>query len=138
MRRRDGLKWASSSHPLTRAPDRAQLIKFAACEGDFNALHFEPDFAQARAIGDNIVHGRFKYAALAQLVSDWLAHDGFVRRTLRFLSRHRIAAATSSRDGRIVGLRKHDGLQIVELELWTENVEGQRTTVGAAEVVRAR
>jgi hypothetical protein len=29
-------------------------------------------------------------------------------------------------------------LQIVELELWTENVEGQRTTVGAAEVVRAR
>jgi hypothetical protein len=53
-----------------------------------------------------------------------LAHDGFVRRTLRFLSR----ASDRRGDvftchGRIVGLSEHDGSQIAELELWTENVE---------------
>jgi hypothetical protein len=40
--------------------------------------------------------------------------------------------------GRIVGFSEHDGSQIVDLELGTENVEGLRTTMGTAEVVRAR
>jgi hypothetical protein len=70
--------------PLTRAPDRAQLSKFAACGGDFNALHSDPDFAQARAIGDNIRPSVQVRGAGAAANRTWLAHDGFVRRTLAF------------------------------------------------------
>jgi hypothetical protein len=33
--------------PLTKAPDRAQLVKFAAGSGDFNPLHYDADFPQA-------------------------------------------------------------------------------------------
>jgi hypothetical protein len=40
--------------------------------------------------------------------------------------------------GRIVGLREHDDSEIVDLELWTENADGQHTTVGSAEVILAR
>jgi acyl dehydratase len=57
--------------PLTKAPDREQLVKYAAGSGDFNPLHYDADFPQAQAIGGNIVHGRMKYAAMGQLVSDW-------------------------------------------------------------------
>jgi len=57
---------------LIKQPDREQLVKYAAGSGDFNPLHYDPDFPQAQEIGANLVHGRFKYAALGQLVSDWL------------------------------------------------------------------
>jgi acyl dehydratase len=124
--------------PLTKGPDRAQLVKFAAGAGDFNPLHFDPDFPQARDIGDNLVHGRLKYAALGQLLSDWLAHDGFVRRISASYRGMDRLGDTFTCHARIVDLHEDDGSQIIELELWTENAEGQHTTVGAAEVILTR
>jgi acyl dehydratase len=121
--------------PITKTLDREQLVKYAAGSGDFNPLHYDPDFPQARDIGDNIVHGRLKYAALGQLVSDWLGHAGFVRRiSASYLGMDRRGEPFTCR-GRVSGVRQEDGRNVVELELWTENSEGKRTTEGAAEVV---
>jgi len=121
--------------PITKELDREQLVKYAAGSGDFNPLHFDPDFPQARDIGDNIVHGRLKYAALGQLVSEWLGHVGFVRRiSASYLGMDRRGETFTCR-GRVTAVRVADGRNVVELELWTENSEGKRTTEGAAEVV---
>jgi acyl dehydratase len=121
--------------PITKTLDREQLVKYAAGSGDFNPLHFDPDFPQARDIGDNIVHGRLKYAALGQLVSEWLGHAGFVRRiSASYLGMDRRGETFTCR-GRVRAVREEDGRNVVELQLWTENSEGKRTTEGAAEVV---
>ena len=120
--------------PITRTLDRLQLVLYAAGSGDFNPLHYDPDFPQAREIGDNIVFGRLKYAALGQLVSDWLGHRGFIRRiSASYRGMDRRGQPFTCR-GRVTGLREEQGTGIVELELWTEGVDGQRTTEGAAEV----
>jgi acyl dehydratase len=74
MRTPTQLEVGTELPPLTKAPDRAQLVKFAAGSGDFKPLHYDADFPQARELGDNLVHGRLKYAALGQMVSDWLDH----------------------------------------------------------------
>jgi acyl dehydratase len=121
--------------PLTKTLDRSQLVKYAAGSGDFNPLHFDPEFPQAIAIGDNIVHGRLKYAAMGQLVSDWLGHRGWVRRiSAQYRGMDRRGAQFICR-GTISALREEDGRGVVELELWTEGQGGQRTTTGSAEVV---
>jgi acyl dehydratase len=121
--------------PLTKALDRAQLVLYAAGSGDFNPLHFDPEFPQAQDIGDNIVHGRLKYAALGQLVSGWLGHAGFIRRlsaSYRGMDRR---GATFTCRGRVAAVREEDGRRVVELEVWTESAEGRHTTEGTAEVV---
>jgi acyl dehydratase len=124
--------------PLVKSPDREQLVKYAAGSGDFNLLHFDPDFPQALELGDNLVHGRLKYAAMGQLVSDWLAHEGWIRRiSAQYRGMDRRGARFTC-GGRVTGLREQGGLRLVELELWTEDAEGTRTTVGAAEVVLRR
>jgi hypothetical protein len=124
--------------PLSKVLDRAQLVKYAAGSGDFNPLHFDPEFPQAIRIGDNIVHGRLKYAALGQLVSDWLQHEGWVRRiSAQYRGMDRRAAAFTCK-GRISALREEVGTKLVELELWTESADGQRSTIGSAEVVLDR
>ena len=120
---------------LVKQPDREQLVKYAAGSGDFNPLHYDPDFPQAQEIGANLVHGRFKYAALGQLVSDWLGHQGFVRRiSASYRGMDRLVEIITCR-GRVVAVSQEPGRRIVSLELWTENTEGLRTTEGTAEVV---
>lgn len=120
---------------LVKAPDREQLVKYAAGSGDFNPLHYDADFPQARELGDNLVHGRLKYAAMGQLVSDWLGHAGRVRRlSAQYRGMDRRGAEFRC-GGRVTGLREEGGSPVVELELWTEDAEGTRTTTGVAEVV---
>src|SRR5213076_3335057 len=56
---------------LENRPGVTQLVKYAAGSGDFNPLHHDYQFTQAKQLGSIIVHGRFKYAALGELVSNW-------------------------------------------------------------------
>jgi len=123
--------------PLTKTPDREQLVKYAAGSGDFNPLHYDPDFPQARAIGGNIVHGRMKYAAMGQLVSDWLAHRGWIRRITAQYRGMDSSGATFTCRGRVSDVRDDDGRRVVEVEVWTENEQGATTTTGRVEAVLA-
>jgi acyl dehydratase len=120
---------------LVKSPDREQLVKYASGSGDFNPLHYDADFPQARELGDNLVHGRLKYAAMGQLVSDWLGNEGWVRRLSAHYRGMDRRGAEFTCGGRVSGLREEDGLRVVELELWTEDAEGTQTTTGVAEVV---
>ena len=120
---------------LTKTPDRSQLVKYAAGSGDFNPLHFDPDFPQARQIGDNIVHGRLKYASLGELVSNWLGHTGWISSVACQYRGMDLRGATFVCKGRVVAKREEGGRKEVDLELWTEDSSGNRTTPGTATVV---
>ena len=120
--------------PLAKAPGRLDLVQYAAGSGDFNPLHFDPDFPQARQIGDNLVHGRLKYAALGQLVSDWLGHQGVIRRISASYRGMDKRGEPFTCHGQVTAVREEQGSRVIELELWTQNADGQRTTEGTAEV----
>ena len=123
---------------LTKAPDRSQLVKYAAGSGDFNPLHSDPDFPQAREIGDNIVHGRMKYASLGEMLSNWLAHRGRIRTMSCQYRGMDMRGATFVCRGVVTSKREDGGDKIVELEIWTESGDGRRTTPGRAVVVLDR
>ena len=120
---------------LRKKPDVEQLVKYAAGSGDFNPLHYDYGFPQAKEIGSIIVHGRFKYAALGELVSNWLGHGGRVTR---------IACQYRGMDfphtdivcrGKVKRKWQDGGQKLAELDVWTENPEGKKTTPGTAVVL---
>lgn len=130
MPRFDELTVGDELPPLEITPSREDLVKFAAGSGDFNPLHFDPDSAQAQEVGDNIVHGRLKYASLGRLVANWVGDDGWVRAIgVEYLGMDRRGEPLTCR-ARIAALSPNT----VELELWTENASGKTTTRGRAEV----
>jgi acyl dehydratase len=119
---------------LVKAPDLQQLVTYCAGSGDFNPLHWNSQYPQAKAIGDNIVHGRMKYAALGELVSNWLAHTGRIR-TISCQYRGMDMQGTQfTCKGVVKSKREENGKKIVEIEVWTENAAGQKTTPGSAVV----
>lgn len=131
----DSLKEGSEVSELNKGPGVTQLVKYAAGGGDFNPLHHDYAFPQAKEIGSIIVHGRFKYAALGELVSNWLGHAGSVRKISCQYRGMDMPDQAFVCKGSVLRKWVEAGEKMVELEIWTENAEGKRTTPGAAVVV---
>lgn len=115
---------------LTKTPGREQLVKYAAGSGDFNPLHYDADFEQAKAIGDNIVHGRMKYAALGQLVSDWAGHAAMVSTVSCQYRGMDLQGKTFTVGGTVSA--KDDSSRTVTVDVWTKDANGATTTPGKA------
>lgn len=120
---------------LRKKPSLTQLVKFAAGGGDFNPLHHDQNSTQAKAIGSVIVHGRFKYGLLGELITNWLGYKGYIKkiyceyRGMDFPDKELIGKGTVTRKW------IENGKEMAELKIWVENEDGKKTTPGRATVV---
>lgn len=112
-----------------------QLVLWAAASGDFYQIHYDKDFAKNTGLTDIIVHGALKHAFLGQLLHDWLGHNGKI---VRFGCSYR-GMDYPNQDilcrGIVTRKYEQDGQKRVDLEIWTENPEGKKTTPGTATVI---
>ena len=119
---------------LKKKPTLTQLVKYAAGSGDFNPLHHDYNFPQSKLIGSIIVHGRFKYAALGELVSNWLDHGGRIRKLACQYRGMDLPDKEITLGGTVKRKWSEGGEKLAELELWVKNEEGKVTTPGNAVV----
>ena len=135
MVRFEELKEGDTLPELRKTPTLQTLVKYSAGSGDFNPLHHDYNFSQAKQIGSIIVHGRFKYASLGEFVSNWLGHAGRIQK----LSCQYRGMDLPNKEFVCKGVVKkkstEGGKKVVELDIWTENAEGKKTTPGSAVVV---
>jgi acyl dehydratase len=126
--------WAVDSLPeettRTETATLRTLVQYAGASGDFYEMHYDLPFAHERGHRELAVHGLLKAAWLTRLVDDWFAGRG---RLAVLDIRYRgmdFREEPVTCGGRITG---RDGDR-VEIEVWTADADGARTTVGTAEV----
>jgi acyl dehydratase len=111
-----------------------QLVLWAAGSGDYYQIHYDKDFAQRTGLKGLIVHGALKNAFLGQLLHDFAGEQGAVR---KFGCSYR-GMDEPEQDilCRGVVTKKYDdgGKHVVELDVWTENPAGKKTSPGTATV----
>jgi len=81
-----------------------------------------------------IVHGLLKAAYLGELVTDWCGPSAWVK---RFSTQYRGVDYPGHPlvcRGTVTATRTQNGVDLVDLEIWTENTARQTTTRGAATV----
>jgi acyl dehydratase len=112
-------------HPTTR-----QLVQYAGAQGDFYEIHYDQAYARSVALPGVILHGLLKAAFLGELVSAWLGDRGTLKTfevSYRGIDQpgrpYRCRGRVTSVDGANVGL-----------EVWGEDADGNRTTIGSAAV----
>ncbi len=116
--------------PLVKQPTTQTLARYAGACGDFYQIHYDRDYAAAVGLPGVILHGLLKTAYLGQLVTDWLAGRGTLDslevsyRGMDFPGRPYLCRGV---------VRAVVGAQ-VDLEVWGEDPDGRRTTVGTARV----
>jgi len=128
----DSFKEGDALPELKKNPGVSQLVKYSAGGGDFNPLHHDYNFPQSKAIGSIIVHGRFKYASLGELVSNWLDHGG---RIVKLGCQYRgmdLPDSEMTLGGTVKRKFEEGGQKLAELELYVNNEKGKNTTPGTA------
>ena len=119
---------------LVKQPSTQQLVHWAAGSGDFYQIHYDKDFAIGTGLEGVIVHGALKHAFLGDLVHRWIAPDGRIVRlacSYRGMDRPRVPFTLK---GRVRRKYQQEGRNLVDIEVWGENPEGQSTTPGTATV----
>ncbi|MDQ6774474.1 MAG: dehydratase [Candidatus Dormibacteraeota bacterium] len=115
---------------LVKEPTTQQLVKYAGASGDFYQIHYDQDFARSTGLPGVILHGLLKTAFLGELVTSWLGEEGTLE-TFEVSYRGLDVPGQSCRSRGVVR-SVADGR--AELDLWTEDPDGNRTTVGKATV----
>lgn len=119
---------------LVQNCDSQRLVFWAAGSGDYYQIHYDKDFAQSTGLPECIVHGALKHALLGRLLDEWSGDAGRVRRVaVSYRGMDMIAKDVRCR-GVVTGKRSEDGRNVVELEVWTEDPAGNKTTPGTATV----
>lgn len=115
---------------LVKEPTTQQLVKYAGASGDFYQIHYDQDFARGTGLPGVILHGLLKTAFLGQLVTDWAGEQG---RLKSFEVSYR-GLDFPGRPCRCRGVVKSVDGQEVVLDVWTEDPDGNKTTIGSATV----
>lgn len=130
----DDVKVGDELPPLVKGPiQQIQLTRYAGASGDFNPIHQDDEFAKTAGMGGVFAHGMLSMGFVAQSLTDW-AGAGSVRKIgVRFTGLVRLKDTVTCR-GRVVGAARHDGVGVVDLELWAENQRGEKVVTGKGTV----
>ncbi|MDQ6691191.1 MAG: dehydratase [Candidatus Dormibacteraeota bacterium] len=115
---------------LVKEPTTQTLAQYAGASGDFYQIHYDREFAQGVGLPGVILHGLLKTAYLGQLVTDWLGDEG----TLEVLDVSYRGMDFPGHPYRCRGVVNSMEGQRADLDVWGEDPEGRRTTVGTARV----
>lgn len=115
---------------LVKQATTRQLVQYAGAQGDFYEIHYDQDYARSVGLPGVILHGLLKAAFLAQLVTDWVGDRGTLKTFEVSYRGIDVPGRPYSCRGRVTRV---DG-NAVELEVWGEDQDGKRTTVGTATV----
>ena len=119
---------------LVQNCDSQRLVFWAAGSGDYYQIHYDKDFAQGTGLPERIVHGALKHALLGRMLHEWMGEQGRVRRlACQYRSMDMIDKDVTCK-GVVTGRKTEDGQAVVELEVWTEDPAGNKTTPGTATV----
>ena len=122
---------------LHKSCSTQQLVMWAGASGDFYQIHYDAEFARSTGLDGIIMHGALKNAFLGQLLHDWIAPGGMLR---KFGCQYR-GMDYPNQDIWCRGIvtkkyEDHERQQhLVDLDIWTENPGGQKTTPGTATVI---
>jgi acyl dehydratase len=119
---------------LSQRCDSQRLVYWAAGSGDFYQIHYDKDFAQATGLPDRIVHGALKHALLGRMLHEWVGPQGSVRRVACQYRGMDMVDKDVVCKGVVTGKRSENGANLVDLDIWTEDPQGQKITPGAATV----
>ena len=130
----DDLKEGSEITTLVQGCDSQRLVFWAAGSGDYYQIHYDKDFALGTGLPERIVHGALKHALLGRMLHEWAGEQGRVRRVACSYRGMDMIDRDVICKGVVTAKKNEGGQNLVELDVWTEDPNGTKTTPGTAVV----
>ena len=131
----ESIKAGDELPALVKGPvTRQHLVEWCAAENDYYFLHYDERVAERMKLPGTPIQGTYKFALLGQLVARWIGDSATLRSidcSYRGLS---LEGDTLTCGGLVTRAAKEGKEGLVDLELWCENRDGTRSTLGNATV----
>tara|TARA_B100000809_G_scaffold245376_1_gene272287 strand:- start:933 stop:1364 length:432 start_codon:yes stop_codon:yes gene_type:complete len=115
---------------LRKDPTTQQLVKYAGASGDYYQIHYDQNFAKNNGLPDVILHGALKGSWLGQVMTDWIGEGGDLKKLVTQYRGMDVPGTPILGKGIVKRKRVENGENLVECEIWLENHEGVKTTLG--------
>jgi hydroxyacyl-ACP dehydratase HTD2-like protein with hotdog domain len=119
---------------LKKKPSTQQLVQWAAGSGDFYQIHYDKDFAIGTGLQGIIVHGALKHAFLGDLLHRFAGPQGRVKRVACSYRGMDVPDKEYTLGGTVTKKYTEGEKHFVELEIWGQSEDGQKTTPGTGVV----
>jgi acyl dehydratase len=109
----------------TQVIEQAQLIQYAGASGDFNPLHWQPEFAaQVSPTGGIIAHGMLNMGIVSRVVTSWAGDPEHIRKLSCSFRAPCPVGATATFGGEVVELDEAE--RTATLAVWAELEDGSK------------
>ena len=125
MPRFDEVKVGDQVPAQTQTIEQAQLIQYAGASGDFNPLHWQPEFAaQVSPTGGIIAHGMLNMGIVGRVATAWAGAPEKVRKLSASFRAPCPVGATVTFGGEVIELDEQQ--RTATLAVWAELEDGSK------------
>jgi acyl dehydratase len=116
---------------LEKSVSLVTILKWGSAVNDYGPHHYDQQFAnQVLGLPNVIAHGPHNAAFLAQLVTNWIGGEGFLKRHYTELRGNVFPGDTLTFQGKVSGKYQQSGDNLIECETWAENQNGRKVALG--------
>ncbi len=112
----------------------ANWNRYAAVNGEFVPIHMDDEAGRAAGYPSAFGMGNLQWAYLHNLIRDWLGDDGRIVKLACQFRLPNTRGMTVTAHGVVRGRRTEDGMHLIDLEVWTEDQDGNKLAPGTATV----
>ena len=119
--------------PFSQKVGYMELNRFAGANDELVPIHMDPDYAKDVAkLPDVIIMGNLKLAYIANAITDWAGDEGWITKVSVEYRKMDTVNSIITAKGKVTKKFQQDGKNLVELEVWVENEQGEVTTPASA------
>ncbi len=119
---------------MVEYPTTMQLVKYAAASGDYYQIHYDKDFAVQNGLPSVIVHGWLALSFLGKMITGWMGAKGELRKIGGSYRGMNKVHEDLFCYGKVTKKYREESSNLVKMDIWVENPEGEKTVTGNAVV----
>ncbi|WP_328912193.1 MULTISPECIES: MaoC/PaaZ C-terminal domain-containing protein [unclassified Streptomyces] len=116
---------------FTRTTGFANWNRYAAVNDEFVPIHMDDEAGRAAGYATAFGMGNLQWAYLHNVLREWLPGARIVRLACQFRSPNTKGMVVTAK-GTVTAVRDADGGREVDVEVWTEDQDGNRLAPGTA------
>lgn len=121
-----------------RATGLQNWNRYAAVNDEFVDFHMDDEAGRAAGFPTAFGMGNLQWSYLHSMVRDWLGDDGRILKVGCQFRAPNIKGMTVTARGVVTAVRDEAGERLIDLEVWTEDQDGNKIAPGTAVVVLDR
>ncbi len=120
--------------PVAMLQTQKRFVRWAQASNDLSDIHYDYKLMRERGMPDVAGQGALSAGYVVSMLSDWYTPDGFLKKIAVQYRHYSIPGDVLTTRGVVTGKRQENGDTLVDLDVWVENQQGRKVTVGQAVV----